>query len=845
MYQCGKERIQMGLSASQARLLSLTARISDNELHSQQIKTQDASREYMNALDANKLMYTQYNTDGNAVQSELTAAVMYQYGDVKNQYGLVNTQGQLLISGTDAKNFEESSNLSEFCAKYGISTVVNPTYTETLQNIYGSNYETINSNDIDELETIKNLISGSIQNIQNDLNTIPDLSNPDVSHNTTLNANISNMENNIITNLGSVLNITKDDLVNKTEKLDGLGAVGSYLKNIHYTPDTWPTVGATDPGPQPPTPTVKYPTYPTEPPVMEEPQKPSSIEPQPPEFIPPDPADYSEISYTQTVGGGITGGSVSKDRYNEIYVREDGRGIFDVLNPDNDLNLDWYLEILAHLIVPQDDIEIFEGEAVGDPDNRIILIDIVPDEYKNNNLTTTTEQSIELTSEFLNNSSINNSGKIWDFWFGYLGDIQVYWEAALEIFKEDSLRSNGAMVSTDPSDYIALTEDSTEDEKLLNNYKFHSNGNKTLKTWHEKAKDLYYLALKVYNDEQKSFNDQEYTDEERNALTQQINEGIKELLYEDAEAKSQLLISGIKLNEEAYQNALTNAWQEYEASSDYQTYQQNHDDWEREWEQYEEHDYPLWVANQTAWAQYYKDVEQYKIDLANYNSQWDKYRNETIPKWQAEKTAYEQALVVYEEDVEAWKKDVESWLNSLQKAYYGVSGMIDSLNKIIDKEVPDPENAMSEWYTNLWHRMNGESTTKSEEGKSGKYYKILEDNLYTSAEWLQFALEHGVVTLEQVKYVEQGEEGTGLKTSKWTSTTYSSCSDIVEVEDEVAVARAEAKYTQKLNELQAKDKKYDSDLKKLDTEHNALQTEYDSIKSVIEKNVERSFKAFS
>ena len=45
--------------------------------------------------------------------------------------------------------------------------------------------------------------------------------------------------------------------------------------------------------------------------------------------------------------------------------------------------------------------------------------------------------------------------------------------------------------------------------------------------------------------------------------------------------------------------------------------------------------------------------------------------------------------------------------------------------------------------------------------------------------------------------------------------------------------------------IQSKDKEYETELKKLDTEHNALQTEYDSIKGVIEKNVERGFKAFS
>jgi prefoldin subunit 5 len=56
---------------------------------------------------------------------------------------------------------------------------------------------------------------------------------------------------------------------------------------------------------------------------------------------------------------------------------------------------------------------------------------------------------------------------------------------------------------------------------------------------------------------------------------------------------------------------------------------------------------------------------------------------------------------------------------------------------------------------------------------------------------------------------------------------------------------AEAKYKKTITEIESKDKQYDQDLKDLDTEHTALQTEYDSIKEVISKNVDRSFKAFS
>ena len=77
----------MGLSASQARLLSITARLSDNELHSQQIanskvrladKTQEASQEYLDSLNATKLVFTTYNSDGGTIQNPLTAGLMYQ-----------------------------------------------------------------------------------------------------------------------------------------------------------------------------------------------------------------------------------------------------------------------------------------------------------------------------------------------------------------------------------------------------------------------------------------------------------------------------------------------------------------------------------------------------------------------------------------------------------------------------------------------------------------------------------------------------------------------------------------------------------------------------------------------
>ena len=63
--------------------------------------------------------------------------------------------------------------------------------------------------------------------------------------------------------------------------------------------------------------------------------------------------------------------------------------------------------------------------------------------------------------------------------------------------------------------------------------------------------------------------------------------------------------------------------------------------------------------------------------------------------------------------------------------------------------------------------------------------------------------------------------------------------------DQKELAKAEAKYEHTLKQIDAKDKRYDMELSKLETERNALTTQYDSVKKVIEDNVERTFGIFS
>ena len=56
---------------------------------------------------------------------------------------------------------------------------------------------------------------------------------------------------------------------------------------------------------------------------------------------------------------------------------------------------------------------------------------------------------------------------------------------------------------------------------------------------------------------------------------------------------------------------------------------------------------------------------------------------------------------------------------------------------------------------------------------------------------------------------------------------------------------AEAEYEQKTASIQVKEKRLQNDLNQVETQQKACDTEIDSVKKVMEKNIERTFKVFS
>lgn len=67
---------------------------------------------------------------------------------------------------------------------------------------------------------------------------------------------------------------------------------------------------------------------------------------------------------------------------------------------------------------------------------------------------------------------------------------------------------------------------------------------------------------------------------------------------------------------------------------------------------------------------------------------------------------------------------------------------------------------------------------------------------------------------------------------------------IVEANDEDAITQAELAYTQKKNKINYKEEQLELDMQNLDLEISALTTEYDTVKSLISKNVEKTFTLF-
>ena len=139
--------------------------------------------------------------------------------------------------------------------------------------------------------------------------------------------------------------------------------------------------------------------------------------------------------------------------------------------------------------------------------------------------------------------------------------------------------------------------------------------------------------------------------------------------------------------------------------------------------------------------------------------------------------------------------------------------------------------------------VTGESIS-ADDAKMALFYDTLFNQLCTKGwtendevndkEYLQEMFKNGMMyisTCDDDGYYYQGN---------YSTNTY-----VKEISDESWTSAAEAKYQNEKSRLTAKEDELDLKMKNLDTEISALTTEYDSVKSVITKNIEKSFKRYN
>ena len=117
------------------------------------------------------------------------------------------------------------------------------------------------------------------------------------------------------------------------------------------------------------------------------------------------------------------------------------------------------------------------------------------------------------------------------------------------------------------------------------------------------------------------------------------------------------------------------------------------------------------------------------------------------------------------------------------------------------------------------------------------------DTFGSDSDVLNEMLQSGRITVDVVSVDAKSGELSDDKTSVSSDSNlaYTATSTI----DKTALARAEAEYEYEMKKIDKQDKLYDMDLNKLETERTALTTEYDSVKKVIQDNIERTFGIFS
>lgn len=727
----------MGMAASQARLLSITSRMSDNELRSQLINnakmrlttdSSKASEKYLAALNEAQMMFSNYDTAGNSQYQQLTFSNLTSYSAYNNQYGLVNKSGQLLISENDASKYTEALDKAKADPDVDVNDPdsVNSKALEEFLKSYGLEKTTtyFDNSEITSIDpNIKKIYEGDMEfEYGVDANGMPKADRISGIH--------YGYDESLKTKDYGIYKSLLDDYSSAKQNWKAVSkqAEQAYVKNLPSTGGDYEKVYQN---------AIEWS---------------NSLEPQYDKNG--NITGYKEGNEVHDVGTEVDKAKLFLSYMEQFYKNKNiGSKWLDkdgVNKPFHD-TMEWYFSLES--LMNSGNPTYSKPTQAYVRDGYTPTLTAVYKKDANNNDTNEIDYYVYTisTADQVNypTSDTVYPDQKWTDADGNEITVPVKEIKEQKISEEEFVQSIADMYRFFQSE--VLSQLNPEDPTFRDMYKQQAGKNKTGK---EKT-DAEIQAEKKYN----------------NAFTN----------YKNASKNLSLFIFGKDVgNSTQYDKLDDMEWILY-------------GDWKNK------NDPSEGRTNQPVGPTTAIDTSEggitYDLTFKIPNSLEDKdlpYR----ANFQVVKDIY-----LSEKMIEKYGAPKYTW---------------------IDKNNPD-ENAEKKaaWYTNLFNRIN--------EGG----YQALETGLAHSAEWIKFALESGLVSMEQVDVKKQ-----------WISTMYSNCSNITESQVDVDITVAEAEYNKTMNEIEAKDKRYDIELKNIDTEHQSLQTEYETIKSVIDKNVERNFKMF-
>lgn len=718
----------MGMAASQARLLTITARLADNELRSQTInnakmrlstQSSQASENYINALNNATMKFSNYDVNGEAVSQNLTFNALTAYSSYNTQYGLANASGQLLVSESEAAMFKNAGgNLNKYLQAHGLEYTT--TYFENIGAMKNDAYPTpFNNISVEDLKSYYEQYSSfesslELQNFQSSYKAfIKETANLNKAVSTALKSYLVNspvdtlnlgLDGDNIT-VGNTYTITSSSIdafknafkgTNSNNynivklKNEGLISETDYksleakINNIKYTERTMHNADGTDT-------------------TVNGIQRADAID-----LSSTEDKDAGTITYT--IDGDVK--IVVDKSTGKVKSCEYTTGGQTVSESDTNKRTLGYAGEEKSI---DDAIKKENGVSFKDFVNNLYYTETVDSETSNSFFSLTGDGTEESPYQAFEGGIVNSTdtSKVKEFYNDLADDIinsimnSVNKEKFAQILIDKAGKSNDGKynelkdMGIDLKAYIPGLENVTLAQQLTN---------------YQTAKDTFLDTI--------------FDGESKNQVVEDL--------------QSNKVISYIDENGETKKVTVTP-------------------------ENLTDIDFILQYLKQSNLTQsnsFNTIIKQHIVETM--------IKNNGTPKY--------------------------AWVDSN-----------DTSNK-------DNANTKAQWYTNLFKRMQ-------------QGYKAIENGLASSSQWMEYALESGIVTLEQVD-----------KSYNWNSLDYKSCTKITEETDDAAVTKAEAEYNRAMNDIEAKDNIYDIELKNIDTEHTSLQTEYDVIKGVISKNIDRTFK---